>query len=119
MLPGGILFLLVGSQFNPHAPGVIAIEHFGKQYVTFINTADLPLLILVTKKHLYAMQVCPRLFDYERNAGILVNLHCICLSTDDDLERLGACRPRERVVRVQDTIEREVVRDQELGVEFA
>jgi hypothetical protein len=32
---------------------------------------------MLTQKHPYAMQVCPRSIDYNRDAGIFVNLHCI------------------------------------------
>jgi hypothetical protein len=38
------------------------------------------LISVLTKKHLYAMQVCPRSFDHNRYAGIFINLHYIDLS---------------------------------------
>jgi hypothetical protein len=72
---GGILFLLIRSQFDPYAPGVVGIEDRGEEYVTFVYTANLRLRMLLTKKHSYAMQVCPRLLDYDRCAGTLVYLH--------------------------------------------
>jgi hypothetical protein len=75
---GGIRFLLVRRQFDPDASGIVGIEDRGEQYVTFVNPANLRLrILLLTKKHPYAMQVRPSPADYDRHTGIFVDLHCI------------------------------------------
>src|SRR5512142_585919 len=58
-----------------------------------------------------------KLAHVRRTTTAMLAFLSICI--DDDLERLGARRPRKRVVSVQDAVELEVVGDQDLGVEFA
>jgi hypothetical protein len=79
-LRGGILLVPVRGHFYPYSSGVVGIENRGEYHVTLVNPTNLRLrAFLLTKKHLYAMQVYPRSSDYNRYAGMFVKLHYIAL----------------------------------------